>query len=222
MREARIGSSLTQAQLAAAAGVSQGWISKMELGRGTSASLETWSAVADALGTHFVGFLEDAPGTDRPRDYHHLTRQELVLRVSAKGSWSGRPEQAVTDGPGRWRYADVLLHRDARREMAVVEIWDWLDDVGNALRGLSAKVQRVAEAHPDRAVSGVLVIRGTARNPRLVAAFPTLFSRSLPAPSMRWLRALTDPEQPMPTQPGMLWTDVGGSRLFALRRNAGT
>ena len=195
----------------------------MELGRGTSASLETWCAVAAALGAQFVGFIEDVPGAERPRDYQHLLRQQLVIHESSRGDWSAAPEQSVADGPAGWRYVDVLLRRQSRREVAVVEIWDWLDDVGNALRGLRTKMQRIADAAPESTVSGLMVVRGTARNRRLVSTLGGLFAAALPGSSNVWLRALTDPDQPMPPEPGLIWTNVAGTRMFALRqRSAGT
>lgn len=217
VREVRGASGLKQREVAAAAGVSQSWISNMERGRGRTASLETWCSVADALGLQLVSFLENAPGADRPRDYAHLIRQELVLRESRRGEWLGAVEEAMADGPQRLRFVDVLLRRPRRREIAVIEIWNWLDDVGEALRGFRTKLKRTLDDHPEWIVSGVMVLRATARNRELVSRLNALFSAGLPGPSAGWLQALTDPSQPMPSAPAVVWTDVGGTRLFAAR-----
>ena len=85
LREARLGAGLTQHQLSAKAGVSQSRESEIERGRGAGASIETWACLAAAVGEQFVGFLERAPGADRPRDMEHLKRQ---ARSSSLHPWA--------------------------------------------------------------------------------------------------------------------------------------
>lgn len=220
VRESRQAGRMTQMQVAEASGVSQSWISKMERGEGRTASIETWCAVADSLGMRLAAFLEATPGAERPRDYEHLLRQQLVIRTSAAGSWSASAEQLIGDGASHWRYVDVLLQRRERAEIAVVEIWDWLDDVGEGLRGLANKVERVRLANSGSTVSGLLVVRATTRNRQLVQRLHALFTATLPGSSSAWLQALTDPKAPMPAAAGLLWTDVAGTRLFAMRRRS--
>lgn len=219
IRQSRTAAGSKQSELGPSSGVSQSWISKMERGLGRTASLETWCSVADSLGLRFVAFLEEVPGAARPRDYEHALRQELVIRHAARGGWAGVAENVIQDGSAHWRYVDVLLNRDSGRELAVVEVWDWLDDVGEGLRGLASKVERVRVQHPGAAVMGLLVVRATRQNRRLVHRLGALFSSALPASSAAWLTALADPERPMPDGAGLLWTDVGGTRLFAFRRS---
>ncbi len=121
--------------------------------------------------------------------------------------------------PGRWsRSIDVLLERAARREAAVVEIWDLLVDGGEAMRGLESKVQAVRERLGGGwRVQGLLVVRGTHRNRTLVRELRDLFAARYPASSAAWLRALADPGTPMPSERGFAWTSVDGSRLVAAR-----
>jgi len=214
LRERRRALGVTQAQLGLAAGTSQTWVSKAERGKGASGSLETWAAMSAAVGAQLVVYVEDAPGASRPRDYQHVIRQELVIRYAADGGWRADPERLVT-GQGAWRYVDVLLRRPLTREVAVVEIWDFLDDVGAGLRGLADKIERVRVETSGTAVSGLLVVRATLRNRRLVSHLAAVFASHFPASSPLWLRALRDPSTSMPGERGLVWTDARGTRLQA-------
>jgi len=209
---------LTQARVADAAGVSQTWVSKAERGRGASGSVDTWAALVAAIGGQLVGFVEDVPGTPRPRDQEHLLGQELVIRESAAGTWTAEPERALrSDASQGWRYVDVLLRRPSARELAVVEVWNRLEDVGDGLRGLATKVQRVRAEYPGWSVSGLLVARRTKRNREIVSQLPAVFGSALPASSDAWLRALRSPYSPMPQASGLLWKDSSATRLMPAR-----
>jgi transcriptional regulator with XRE-family HTH domain len=118
LREARLAAGLRQADVAARGGVSQAWVSKMERGHGTTASVATWSAVASAVGAQLSAFLESVPGADRPRDFEHLKRQRLVIEAAVSGGWVARPEVALDRSRSFARSIDVLLEREQRREAA--------------------------------------------------------------------------------------------------------
>ena len=216
LRGSRRALGLRQVDVADRSGVSQGWVSRMERGSGRTAPLETWAAVALAAGRQLAAFLEEQSGAIGPRDYQHLKRQDLVLAAARGGGWSGVPEALVDPGWSRPRSIDVLLQRPARRELAVVEIWDLFDDVGAAWRGLDAKVAAVARARPEWAVSGLMIVRGTRRNRELVRELGTVFRARHPASSGAWLTALTSAAR-MPADRGFLWTDVAGTRLIPAR-----
>ena len=226
LREARLAAGLRQSDVAARGGVSQSWVSKMERGHGSTASVATWAAVASAVGAQLSSFLEAIPGADRPRDFEHLKRQRLVIAAAATGGWVARPEVALDRSRTFARSIDVLLEREQLREAAVVEVWDFFDDIGAALRGLDAKVAEVERAHaatelPGEApwrVSGLFVVRATQRNRRLIAEFAPIFDAHFPGPGLAWLRALVDASVPMPSDPSVVWSDVAGTRLFAQRR----
>ena len=180
--------------------------------------LLTWAAVGAAAGLEIAAFFEQAPGADLPRDIEHLRRQNLIVALSVWGGWTGMPEAALPgDGP-RPRSIDVLLERTARREVAVVEIWDLLLDGGAAMRGLEAKVLATrARQGQGWHVEGLIVVRGTRRNRALVHELGPLFAARYPASSAAWLGALVDPQVPLPQAGGFAWTDVAGSRLLAAR-----
>jgi transcriptional regulator with XRE-family HTH domain len=217
LRDARRRAGLRQVDIAERAGISQPFYSRIERGLATSASLETLAATAEAVGHQLAAFVELAPGATPPRDVEHLRRQRLVIDVAAAGGWLATPEAALPDDGPRPRSIDVLLERSARHETAVVEIVDYLADVGDAVRNLEAKVRAVATHAAKTAVAGLLLVRRTRRNRLVVAELRPLFAARYPGASSAWLRALADPLAPMPTLSGFAWTSVRGDRLIAAR-----
>lgn len=218
LRDGRLAVGLLQREVGTRAGVSQPEIAKLEGGHGSDTGIDTWGACAAAVGLHLAAFLEQAPGADLPRDIEHLRRQNLVIATAAPGGWDAEPESALPgDGP-RPRSIDVLLTRPVRLEAAVVEVWDLLLDGGHAMRSLEAKVLATRDRlGPGWRVEGLLVVRGTQRNRRLVHGLNALFSARYPASSQGWLRALAETAHTMPEGSGLVWTDVKGGRLFAAR-----
>jgi transcriptional regulator with XRE-family HTH domain len=140
LHDARLATGITQAQAGERCGLSQTRYGELERGLGSGASLETWAVAAATVGETLAAFLERAPGAAPPRDLEHLRRQNAVVEKAAGGGWTALPELAIDPGERRSRSIDVALVRRATREAIAVEIWDWLDDVGAAWRGLDAKV----------------------------------------------------------------------------------
>jgi transcriptional regulator with XRE-family HTH domain len=218
LREHRLAARLTQQRLGERAGVSQREVSRLETGGGANASVVTWAVCAAAVGLQFAAFLEMAAGADLPRDMEHLRRQNLVIVHATPGGWAGDPESLLAEDGRLPRSIDVLLTRAARREAAVVEIWDLVLDGGHAMRNLDGKVLATRHRLGDGwSVQGLMVVRATSRNRALVTELGALFAARFPASSNVWLKALTDPAQPMPNASGFAWTDVRGDRLFAAR-----
>jgi transcriptional regulator with XRE-family HTH domain len=218
LKERRRAEHLSQRKLAELVGVSQPEIHRLEAGRGANAGLATWAAIAAALGMQLAAFIEQVPGASQPHDMEHLKRQDLVIRTANAGGWRAQPEAMLVDDGRYARSIDVLLTRSARREAAVVEVWDLITDGGAAMRGLEAKVRSTRErVGPGWRVQGLLVVRGTQRNRGLVASVRAVFATRFPASSVAWLRALRDPTIGMPDADGFAWTDVAGTRLIDAR-----
>lgn len=217
LRDARRRAGLRQVDIAERAGVSQSFYSRLERGLATSASLETLAASAEAVGHQLAAFLELAPGATPPRDIEHLRRQRLVIDTATTGGWRAVPEAALPDDGPHPRSIDVLLRRPARREISVVEIVDYLADVGDAMRNLEAKVLAIATGEPGATVAGLFVVRRTRRNRLVVADLHSLFAARYPGSAAAWLKALRDPAAPMPAVAGFAWTSVRGDRLIAAR-----
>jgi hypothetical protein len=200
--------------------MSQGTVSLYERGRGRSGTIESWGMVAAAVGEQLVGYLEHAPGASLPRDIEHVRRQSALIRIAASGGWAAMPELAIDRDVARSRSIDVALVRAATREAIVVEIWNWFDDVGGSLRGLDGKLGSVRsrlDPGTEWTVRGLFVVRDTRRNRDLLADLRALFVARFGADSGQWLKALTNPEQPIPTGDGLLWSDRAGTSLKASR-----
>ena len=221
LRDARLAAGLSQRDVAASIGVSQPEIVKLERGNGTNTGVDTWAAAGAAVGLQLAAFFEDAPGADLPRDLEHLKRQNLVVATAARGGWQAEPEAALPGDGRKLRSIDILLARAIRHEAAVVEIWDLLLDGGAAMRGLQAKVLSTRERlGPAWHVEGLLVVRGTSRNRRLIGGLAALFAARYPASSHLWLAAFGDSSAPLPSAAGLVWTDVRGERLIPSRLRA--
>lgn len=219
VKEARTMLGLTQAQVAERAGVAPSTVGEMERGNAADVSLLVWVRVALAVDRDLRAFLEGIPGADVPRDYVHLRNQERILAFAATGGWTGMPEAALDADGRRSRAADVLLRRTT--EEAVVEVYDWFDDVGAAWRGSTRKQARASMASTGRGGSGEMglcwVVRATQRNRRLIREHARMFAAWFPGSSRAWLAALSDASAPMPTARGLVWISVDGTRLSAVR-----
>jgi hypothetical protein len=224
LREARLASGRLQGEASLEAGISQPRYSELERGLGASASLATWTAAAEAVDEQLVAFLERVPGATRPRDYEHLKRQQLVVGAATRGGWRPIPESPVDTNAIRSRSIDVFLTRAHLHEAAVVEIWDWFNDVGAAMRGLDDKISAIRRGLGNEdpvsewPVGGLWVVRGTRRNHDLTRELRDVFASKFAASATGWLAALEDPAIAMPASSGFLWTDVKGTRLIAGRR----
>jgi hypothetical protein len=165
-----------------------------------------------------AAFLEALPGATLPRDIEHVRRQQAVIALAERGGWQAIPERAIDPDARRSRSIDVMLQRSRRREIAVVEIIDLITDAGATFRGHSDKIHAVRrEAGPNWAVAGLLVVRGTIRNRRLVGELRGVIEARYPAGSAGWLAALRDPDRPMPATDGFAWTGSRGTALRAAR-----
>ena len=227
LREGRVAARLTQRAVAQRVGTSQGTISALERGHGASSPLELWATVAAAVGRRLTVYLEATSGAELPRDMEHLKRQRLVIETARLGGWRPGFEVPVDPLAARSGSVDVLLTQPTTGETVLVEVWDWLADVGEAVRSSDAKLAAVrrrmgeggAGASDESSVQQLWVLRGTRRNRDLIAEFEVIFDARFPGSSAAWLRALTEERARVPDDAGLLWTDVRGSRLVVRRRN---
>jgi transcriptional regulator with XRE-family HTH domain len=225
LKEARTRRHLSQGELAADVCAFAALVSHLERGLGATTSLETWAIVGSAVGLDLAAFFEATPGASVPRDYEHLKRQQLVISAAEGGGWQPLLEAPIDFDRLRSRSIDVLLLQLDRREAAAVEIWDWFDDVGKAIRGLDAKIaalDRHLSLSRDLAsspwhTSGLWVVRGTARNRLLVREFEALFAAKFRGSSSGWFTALVDPARRVPPRAGFIWTDSDGRKLQVAR-----
>jgi transcriptional regulator with XRE-family HTH domain len=236
IRNGRTEQRLTQRQAGQKAGLSRSEWSGLELGR-KSATLRSLNRAAYALGSEVNVYLSAVSAADQPRDAVHLRNQELVLRTARRGDWRGVAEQALDGELTRSRHGDVVLDRQrgagdgvaagaaAPREVSLVEVVDWVADVGESVRDFDRRlaaldrwaVARMRGEGPLPTTSGCWLLRATSRNRRLVNEHRLFFRGRFPGSGRAWLAALTTPTAPLPAEPALLWANVDGTRIFAAR-----
>jgi transcriptional regulator with XRE-family HTH domain len=220
IRAARLRRGWTQAQLATRAGVGRQVIGRLE-----RAVTRLDVDVLQRIGLAFGRRLEITYGrdpTELTADAGHLAVQELILRVGRDAGYSGTFELATRPSEP-WRSVDVVLASPSKRTMLLVECWNTFGDLGAATRSTTRKLAEAedlaaARWGADGTIGSVWVIRATARNRALVARYPEVFASRFPGSSRAWLEALTNGAQP-PPRPGLVWADVGATRLFEWRRS---
>lgn len=207
-RTTRLARHLTQAELGRRVGLSQSEISHLEAGHGDRTSIATWSAIGIALGRPLsVGFSRDL--VPAPRDSGHLAAQELLLGLAAAHGRIGRFE-LPTRPSNPSLSIDVCLRDVRHRILIVVEIWNRLEDLGAASRGMSRKISEammLAATHvpPDR-VAWCWLLVDTAANREIVRRYPAVLRAQFDGSSLAWVRALTEADIP-PDRPGIVWID---------------
>ena len=221
-KASRLRRGLTQLELGARVGLSGHTIGRVERGWGGNLSVDTWQRIGLALDRPVVVSLA-RDMHEEPADAGHLRIQELALRL---GSATGRTTtfELQTRPSDPRASADVGLGDRAHRTLILVECWNTIGDVGAAARSTARKVAeaeqlavvRGGDGGPWR-VASVWIVRATRRNRALVARYPEVFAARFPGSSQGWVRALTEGGLP-PGQPGLVWCDVGATRLFAWRR----
>jgi transcriptional regulator with XRE-family HTH domain len=221
VREARRRRRWTQTELAGRVGLARSTVSAIEGGHGGGLTLDTWQRVAVALGIGLAVDLGRDP-LEAPVDAGHLAIQELVIRLGRAAGYRASFEvPARPTDPGR--STDVGLRDDARRLLVLVECWNTIGDIGAAARSTSRKVaeaEAIAVAvggdRPYR-VASCWVVRASRRNRDLLGRYPGVFDARFPGSSRAWAAALTTGGRP-PTEPGLVWSDVGATALFPRRR----
>jgi transcriptional regulator with XRE-family HTH domain len=220
IRSARRRRRLTQAQLGERVGVSRGTVARIEQGRGQGVPITTWLALAAAL--HLTPRFElQRDWREEPVDAGHLAIQDLALRLGRMSGYD-RTFELRTRASDPSRSVDVALRSDRHRRLVVVECWNTIGDVGAGARTFGRKLAEAGDLAVaiggDRpyAVHGVWIVRASRRNRDLVARYPEVFRAAFPGSSTGWVAALTRGDPP-PRDAGLVWCDVGASRVHAWR-----
>jgi transcriptional regulator with XRE-family HTH domain len=209
----------TRTELARRAGLGRMVVSRIERGA-TNLDLDVLQRVGIALARPVIVTFGRDPG-EAPADAGHLAIQELVLRLGRAVGYDGSFE-LPTRSTEPWRSVDVGLAAPARHRLLLVECWNTIGDVGAAARSSERK-----RADLDALVAGrwgaevrvgvLWVVRATARNRTLVQRYPEVFAARFPGASRAWVDALASGSPP-PIDPGLVWCDVGATRIFEWRR----
>ena len=192
---------LSQARLAAAAGVSQSIVSMLEAGQ-IDPGIEVLARLSAALGGRLA--LRIDPGIGTPiRDHIQAAMIDGLLRVLSR-SW--RPALEVTVYHPVRGVIDLVLNHGIGSLAIAAEAHSELRRVEQQLRWATAKTDALAALEPARWVSRLLLLRVTHRNRETVAAFSELFAAAYPANYREAVAALTGSE-PWPGA-ALLWMDV--------------
>jgi transcriptional regulator with XRE-family HTH domain len=216
MRERR---GWTRTELARRAGIGRMVESRVERGT-TNLDVDVLQRIAVAMDRPLlVTFGRDL--LEAPADAGHLAMQELVLRVGRGAGYSGTFELPTRPNEP-WRSVDVGLTSATEHRMVLVECWNTFGDIGAAARSTNRKGSELHDLAVGRWGDGaqvgiVWVVRATARNHALLLRYPEVFNTRFPSSSRAWLEALTQGTTP-PDKPGLIWSDVGATRLYEWRR----
>ena len=115
VRRARLAAGKSQADIAAAAAVSQSSVSRIELGQASATSISTLAAVAGAVGLALEVLVRG------PADVAVTAMQgrchRLVVDLAVQGGWMS----CTTIATGDPSESETLLIRPGRREVAIIQ-----------------------------------------------------------------------------------------------------
>jgi transcriptional regulator with XRE-family HTH domain len=218
LRQARIDRGLSQRDVAAAAGIDQSYLSRVERGA-REPSLETLALLATALGTEPSLRLYPADGP-RVFDRTQAPMIEALVRM-ADPRWRAALEVAVSR-PARG-VIDAVLRDPANADVVAVEAQGELRRVEQQLRwaGMKADALPSARGWPwdltqPPTVHRLLVLRSTRATREVVRALPELFRTAYPVKELNAYDALTTSSAEWPGN-AILWADVDGPRTRILR-----
>jgi transcriptional regulator with XRE-family HTH domain len=203
IRAARIRRGWRQRDVAAAAGVSDATVSRIERGHLGAMALDTVRRVAATLEIR-VELLPRSRAADLDRlvGARHAALAESVLRrLGSAPGWVARPEVSFNVYGDRG-VVDVLAWHAASRALLVIELKTEIVDVGELLGTLDRKRRLGAEiAAPlgwrPATVSAWLIVAEGMTNRRRVGAHAATFRAALPA-RIRDVRAwLARPSEPI-------------------------
>jgi len=215
LRRARLTTRLRQIDVAAAAGVSQSLVSRMECGTGGQVPIETWLAIAAAVGADFVADLltkHAAAIVDEPR----MRMIDLVVGLATLGGWVA-DRSMVVNADDSIRDISLTLRHLERRSTAVVRAWDVIPSTDAVLADLDRAVAHASDRNAEDAIGGLIVVRPSPSNRRRITEGSEPFDRRFPDSGSRWIGTLTRPTRQRLPPDGMLWVDEAVSRLIPTR-----
>lgn len=227
VRSARIRRGWTLAQLGEKVGLTGNRIGQIERGNGSGCSVEVWFALAVVLDLPLrLEFGRDA--LEQPADAGHLAVQELMLRL-ARTMGITRFFELPSKPADSWRSIDVCWRDDPRRVLIINECWNSFGNVNGSVRSTHRKIAEAEQLAAAAArqgqqayrVAACWIVRDTRRNRELIAGYPEVFASAFPASSAAWVRALTVADAPVPTESGLVWSDVRSTRVFPWRQRLG-
>jgi transcriptional regulator with XRE-family HTH domain len=221
VRSARKRRGWTQQRLGNESELSQTTISQMERGDGATLSIAAWQRVGIALDLPLdVRLGRDS--REETADAGHLGIQELVLRLGRAAGY-GRTFELPTKPSHPQLSTDVGLVDPPNRRLLLIECVNSVGDIEAATRSSDRKAREaeglaIALGHGQPYTVHVCwVVRSTRRNRELLARYPEIFASRFTGSSRAWVRALVAGGESPPGR-GLVWSDLGATRLFDWRR----
>ncbi len=212
LREMREDAGRSQRAVADAAGLSQGYLSKIEAGI-AQPSLEVLRFLSAALGADLS--VKSYPNTGpRIRDRLQLRMEQAALEI-AHPRWRSELEVPVYR-PVRG-IIDLVLHDRAGPDTVASEAHSGLRRVEQQVRWASQKADALAAlpGSANRRVCRLLLLRNTAANRALIRTAPDAFRAAYPGRASDAFDALTGPGAPFPGA-ALLWVDIEANRARVL------
>jgi transcriptional regulator with XRE-family HTH domain len=218
----RIKLNLRQVDVSAKAGVGQGDISALELGRLEVVGLTKARRVANVLGVRLsiTAHWQGGDG-DRLLDRAHASIVEYVVRALREAHWDVIPEFTFNVYGDRGS-VDILAWHPGERILLIIEVKATLTDLQAMLASLSKKRRVVPGAvgkslpwRPQR-IAVLLVVAGTSANRAAVARHAATFDVAFPTRSRavrEWLR------RPVGSIAGLWFTTGEGSSIASVSRS---
>lgn len=207
LRALRLRRRLTQAQLAARAGVSRTVVWRIERGQADRVTVQTLERVAGALGARIdLRLLWQGEGLDRLLDARHAGLVECVVELLHGHGWEATSE-ASFNIRGERGAIDVLGFHPQTGSLLVVEVKSVVPDIQAMLGGLDRKGRLGRDVSRDRewhvtSVTRLLVLPNDRTARRRVESHAATIRSTLPAGNVeirRWLRS------PVGTMHGVLF-----------------
>ncbi len=191
-----------QADLAAAAGVSQKAVSRAESGQLAELSFTTMERVAAAVGVRLVLVASWHGGAgDRLVDREHAAVVQALAAILGNEGWVIVAEHTFNHFGDRGS-VDLLAWHEETATLLLIEVKTRLTDLQDLLARFATKVRVVPgllaseRGWRARRVGRVIAMPGTTANRSIVAAHADIFDASFPARApqiRRWLRAPDGP-----------------------------
>ena len=223
IRAIRIRLRWRQSDLAAKAGCSRSFVSKVERGLIAMIDLDRLERICRALGADLdVRVRWRGEGLDRLLDEAHALLVDRVVAALRAGHWDVAVEVTFNVFGDRGSI-DVLGWHDATRALLVIEVKSVVPDAQGTLLPLDRKVRLAPgigreRGWAPRTVSRLLVVGDRTMNRRRVTRLGAMFEAALPVRGHAVRRWLKDPAGPLS---GLLFlsdSPSGGARRAAAGR----
>jgi transcriptional regulator with XRE-family HTH domain len=203
LRAIRFHLRLTQAEVAARAGISQSVYSRAESGRLEGMTVGALDRIAAELGANLVVGLRYGGGlADRLVDSAHATLVEFVVGFLRDRSWQVELEFSFNVF-GERGSVDILGWHAPTRTRLIIEVKSRFTDLQAMLLSLSRKLRLVPAVARDEvgwdatSVGRVIVAYGTAENRSVLDGHRAIFDASFPARAREVRRWLAEPSGPI-------------------------